>query len=205
MFHAAACLGFQPVVLLLLLRQRMASVTLLAYPVLHLILFQRFLLTHIRAVRIQFLTLVLFVQQVVKRLGVVRFRRCRLLTDYQLAFGVTFDVVLVAEIVNATFLCPTGVRVLLAFLVWFVVPKVVTFIILDLLVLIRCVVLARCQYETRVNHSALIEYQMLLVQEVNKFLERDEAAIYNINVYGVRQATVSISHTKLHHKRKYVL
>ena len=46
---------------------------------------------------------------------------------------------------------------------------------------------------------------MLLVQEVNKFLEWDKAAIYNINVYGVRQATVNISHTKLHHKRKHVL
>lgn len=35
--------------------------------------------------------------------------------------------------------------------------------------------------------------------------EWDKAAIYNINVYGVRQATVSISHTKSQHKRKYVL
>ena len=60
-------------------------------------------------------------------------------------------------------------------------------------------------YNMLVTAHIINKYQMLLVQEVNKFLEWDKAAIYNINVYGVRQATVSISHTKSHHKRKYVL
>ena len=53
MFHAATRLGFHPVALLLLFRQRMASVAPFAYPVLHPIFFQRFLLTYIRAVRIR--------------------------------------------------------------------------------------------------------------------------------------------------------
>ena len=66
MFHAATRLGFHPVALLLLFRQRMASVAPFAYSVLHPIFFQRFLQTYIRAVRIQLLPLVILSEQVIQ-------------------------------------------------------------------------------------------------------------------------------------------
>ncbi len=75
MFHTAARLGFQPVALLLLFRQRMASVAPFAYPVLHPIFFQRFLQTYIRAVRIQLLPLVILSEQVIQVASCSKSRR----------------------------------------------------------------------------------------------------------------------------------
>ncbi len=115
--HAAPRLRLVPVRLPLLLGQRMAPVALFAYLVLHLVLLQCLLLTHIRAVAKQRLALVRLLKQRVRRLGVVNRGGRDLLHQYQLALRVALDVVLVAEVVHPAFLRPTCVRVLVAFLV----------------------------------------------------------------------------------------
>ncbi len=176
--HATPRLRLAPVRLPLLLGQRMAPVALLAYLVLHLVLLQCLLLTHMRAVAKQRLALVRLLKQRVGRLGVVHRGWRDLLRQYQLALRVALDVVLVAVVVLPALLRPARLRVLVTLLVGLPplallgIPQPFSFASLDALVLVGRVALPRNAHEARVNHAPLVEYQPLAVQVVHEPLEQ---------------------------------
>ena len=111
----------------LLVGQRFAAVTLLAYLIFQPVLLQCLLLSDIRTVAKCGLPPVAFIHQVREHFRIMR-RCCRhryLLEE--LALSVHFRADFVAEEVFPAFLCPTGIDVFLSFLVRLVIPKLAPF------------------------------------------------------------------------------
>lgn len=159
MLHTAADFGLLPVVGLLNLCQRMVSVSFLAYDGSHSVFPYLVLLAGISGIKIQGFPLVLLREQGGDLLRVVHAGRCRLVGEHDLRFGTDLGVVLVPVVALTALLRPTGVDILMAFLVRVVIPQLVATAFLYRGVLITGIALTGSDYKTCVHNLAAVENQ----------------------------------------------
>lgn len=175
MLYTASGFRHFPVVLLLLVRKRMVTVSLRADDGIHATCLDHIFFGFIASIKIQVLTFVWLFKDICNDVRIVDFGCCSLVLLYKFGLLVCFDMAFITIVFLATFLCPTRIYVLVPLLVPFAlllsvcvtifgIPKAVTVAFLDLLVLLLCVALAWCLNKRGIDYLALVERQSFVVK-----------------------------------------
>ena len=122
MLHAASDLGLLAVILLLLVCQRMVAMAFLADDGYHAPLPDHIVLGFISGIEIQRLSVVLFLNERIYDIGVVDTGICGYVFLNEFGLLVCLGMELIAIVLLAALLGPAGISILMALLVWFVIP-----------------------------------------------------------------------------------
>ena len=122
MLHAASNLGFLAVILLLLVCQRMVTIPFLADDGYHATLHDHIVLGFIANIEIQRLSVVLFLNERTYDIGVVDTGICGYILLNEFGLLVCLGMELIAIVHLAALLGPACIGILMALLVWLVIP-----------------------------------------------------------------------------------
>ena len=140
-FHTRAYPWFLTIVVFLLVCQRIVSTSFFADLIFHFLWSYYFLLRYstIGGISIKLLTFVFIIQQQGSCLRITNACIRDFITCYQLTFGVLFYMIFISKVTDIVFLCPAGICILLALLMWVFLKTFRNFSTFYLLVLITTV------------------------------------------------------------------
>ena len=112
MLNAASVLGLDAVVLLLLVGQRVVAMPFLTNDRIHPTLSYDIILRFIASIKIQVLPLIFVLYERFDDIGVVNTCISGMILLYEFGLLVSLDMILVTIVIFTTFLCPSGINVL---------------------------------------------------------------------------------------------
>lgn len=160
MLHPAPRGRLQSIVGLLFLGQRMSPISFLAHDRHNASLPKTLLRTYVSRIRPRQLAHICAAsQQLVSNFGVMHIGRCHLVVPLKLSLLAYHHMVLISVFRLPALLRPSGIHVLVALLVRFVIPQFVAMPLFYLLVLFPCVPLARSNDKACINDLSLVDNQ----------------------------------------------
>src|SRR5574344_395703 len=171
-FNKAACLRLFTILLFLLIRKWMISVSLLTNDRLHPVPLHNGLLSFVAGIQIQFFALVALIKQWLIAFGVMNVGGGCIILQYHLVPLIRLGMHLRSVELLASFLRPAGINVLVALLVGLVIPQLAPATFLDCLVLFACVALTRSHNETRINNPTFVELEPHFVKAGAEVIEK---------------------------------